>query len=810
MKIFVIILYFFLHFQSLVFCEASISPILFFLRNDESGRLAKQAHIADPMKAPVTVRFANPPDYSTISELEKHGLVFKRANGNLLHTKNVYLATVDLESLESLAQYDEISCIESIYNPSRTSTLDVSNPMVQASQVLNLTRNSSPIDGSGIILADVDTGIDIYHPAFFKPDGGTYNWIDANGNEQFDPRTDAVDLDGNGLFDAGETLDFFDAPFKDNYEIMINDDNVVTPDYDADIDWLYNDKNGNGNRDYGLNKDFTEDSPSYGELLFIISDDNGNNRLDIGEQLTALGTSKIVATYDKTGKHYRGVDLLTSTGDTANHGTPSFGIVGGQYPGRKFVGMAPGIEFISINRLEVEHYLEGVFWAIENGADMVMYEFGSWVYEFLDGSSNTEVIINGLHEQGIHQFMAAGNLAGPLRKKHSFFTMESYDADTLHFSIPESSDISDVYISVLWKGSRLLWGPSVTLILSDSESVKLFSGDPDGIDEYIGNIKVQSAGISSVKEIAPEIKTHRLDIVISSNDSFHGDMSLIFRNDRRIELEIDSYISDDKTGWANGAQFQNHLTDDGTVTSPGTAEKGITVGAFDPRGYRNEKGALSDFSSWGKTTDGRRAVDITAPGWTVFSPASHYPSDSQPGGYINFGGTSASLPHVAGCAALIMQASPGITPDELSQVLLQYALTDNFTGTGLEIPNDKWGYGKLRIYDSITKSNIATYVKDTIRPEQFIVSLPYPNPFNTSTNFEITIAPGIESPVYLHIYNILGQKIRTIQTIQEQPGNFSVSWNGNDDNGMPVASGIYIFHFYHDNNSITRKALYIK
>ena len=157
-----------------------------------------------------------------------------------------------------------------------------------------------------------------------------------------------------------------------------------------------------------------------------------------------------------------------------------------------------------------------------------------------------------------------------------------------------------------------------------------------------------------------------------------------------------------------------------------------------------------------------------------------------------------------------MQASPSITPDELSHVLFIYALTDNFTGTESEIPNDKWGYGKLRIYDSITKSNIATYAENKIQPEQFIVSQPYPNPFNTSTNFEIAIAPGTKTPVYLHIYNILGQKIKTLQTIQEQSGIFSVSWNGDDDNNMPVASGIYIFHFRHENNSITRKALYIK
>ena len=222
MKYFVIFLYIFFQFPSLAFSDASISPILFFLRNCRSGSLAKQTHITSDHKSSVTVRFANPPDNTTIIELEKHGLEFTRDNGTILHTKHIYLATVNLDSLESLAQYEEIIRIESTFNPSLSSTLDVSNPLVQASQVWDLSYNSTPIDGSGIIVANVDTGIDVYHPAFFKADGGIYNWIDVNESGQFENGADAVDLNRNGLPDQGETLRFYDASFYDayNYDIM--------------------------------------------------------------------------------------------------------------------------------------------------------------------------------------------------------------------------------------------------------------------------------------------------------------------------------------------------------------------------------------------------------------------------------------------------------------------------------------------------------------------------------------------------------------------------------------------------------------
>ena len=283
-------------------------------------------------------------------------------------------------------------------------------------------------------------------------------------------------------------------------------------------------------------------------------------------------------------------------------------------------------------------------------------------------------------------------------------------------------------------------------------------------------------------------------------------MSFTFKNGRRIKLELDAYISDNKTMWMHGAQFQNLLTDDGTICSPGTAKKGITVGAYDPRGYRNTTGSLNDFSSWGETIDGRRAVDITAPGFTVFSPASYFYTGKQ-GGYVDFGGTSAALPHVTGCAALIMQASPGITPDELSQVLFEYALEDEFTGP---VPNDKWGFGKLKAYESITKSHIAAVVENNKQQDIFFVSQPYPNPFNTCTTFKINILPSEITPVDLYVYNVLGQKIRILHNINEYKNSFHFIWDGLNDNGKPAASGIYFFHFSYKETSIIRKALFFK
>ncbi len=177
---------------------------------------------------------------------------------------------------------------------------------------------------------------------------------------------------------------------------------------------------------------------------------------------------------------------------------------------------------------------------------------------------------------------------------------------------------------------------------------------------------------------------------------------------------------------------------------------------------------------------------------------------------------------MAGCASLILEASPGLSPGELSKVFFDGALSDGFTGA---VPNNIWGYGKLRVYDSLVNANIITTVTERITPSAFSVSSGYPNPFNSSASFDITVyhnrSPYFEvrstklevrnyKYVELFIYNILGQKVRTIRTEAGNPGLFTVSWDGKNDAGIPAASGLYLFRFLYDGHSISRNAVFLK
>jgi len=79
----------------------------------------------------------------------------------------------------------------------------------------------------------------------------------------------------------------------------------------------------------------------------------------------------------------------------------------------------------------------------------------------------------------------------------------------------------------------------------------------------------------------------------------------------------------------------------------------------------------------------------------------------------------------------------------------------------------------------------------------------YPNPFNPTTTISFSIKE--KAPVELIIYNILGQKVRTLVNQPLEPGEHSIVWNGTDNKGRSVASGIYFYRMKAGNYSETKK-----
>ncbi|MDO8556964.1 MAG: T9SS type A sorting domain-containing protein [Candidatus Jorgensenbacteria bacterium] len=93
-------------------------------------------------------------------------------------------------------------------------------------------------------------------------------------------------------------------------------------------------------------------------------------------------------------------------------------------------------------------------------------------------------------------------------------------------------------------------------------------------------------------------------------------------------------------------------------------------------------------------------------------------------------------------------------------------------------------------------------------PIEFAFKQNYPNPFNPSTTIEFTLPRS--SFVRLVVYNIVGQKVRTLINESANPGSYSMVWNGLDDFGRQVSSGIYIYRIEAGDFMEVRKMTFMK
>jgi len=85
----------------------------------------------------------------------------------------------------------------------------------------------------------------------------------------------------------------------------------------------------------------------------------------------------------------------------------------------------------------------------------------------------------------------------------------------------------------------------------------------------------------------------------------------------------------------------------------------------------------------------------------------------------------------------------------------------------------------------------------------------FPNPFNPYTSIRYQVS-GIRSHVQINIYNIRGQHIRTLVNDYHEPGEHIVAWNGRDDNGRELSSGIYFYRMVANDFEETQKMLLMK
>jgi hypothetical protein len=106
-------------------------------------------------------------------------------------------------------------------------------------------------------------------------------------------------------------------------------------------------------------------------------------------------------------------------------------------------------------------------------------------------------------------------------------------------------------------------------------------------------------------------------------------------------------------------------------------------------------------------------------------------------------------------------------------------------------------------FDNIRVVN-PTAVKDrTVTAASFVLSANYPNPFNPSTEIRYTVPSA--GQVTLNVYNLKGEKVRTLTDGMVPAGNHKAVWDGLDSNGVAVSSGVYVYRLEAGDLTLSRR-----
>ena len=96
----------------------------------------------------------------------------------------------------------------------------------------------------------------------------------------------------------------------------------------------------------------------------------------------------------------------------------------------------------------------------------------------------------------------------------------------------------------------------------------------------------------------------------------------------------------------------------------------------------------------------------------------------------------------------------------------------------------------------------------TYTPKTFALSQNYPNPFNPTTEISFTMDKA--SDISLTIYNMLGQKVRVLENALLNAGTHSYTWDGQDELGQSVSTGVYLYTLTNGSQTISKKMALMK
>lgn len=479
-------------------------------------------------------------------------------------------------------------------------------------------------------------------------------------------------------------------------------------------------------------------------------------------------------------------ELKNAQCDTSNiyaygtHGTHVAGIAAGRgINGIKYTGMAPKANLLLCSfQLGESPWMDAVAWmkrvADEEGKRLVINSsWGMYSFSTLDGNSLVSQAIDSYADSGVVFVTSAGN-NGDVK----FHIGHEFENDTVR-TVVQSYTGGPGNILILWgevghnfkaavgveQNGTLTMGPFINtnsigysldtfLVINNDTAYYNFIWESENPLNQCPHMDISVFGKAGVTWhlfiTADDGRIHAWNLNIQTNHA--GNIGYPF-------------LSQGLPGYTNGdAEYG--------ISEPGCARKAITVAAHQSDLYnlateQLQIGSIASFSSHGPIMGGMRKPEISAPGVDVVSSLSSYTTETGytiidnaiAGGrsypFTRMSGTSMSSPTVSGIVALILQANPHLTTDQVREIIFESARNDSETGNIIasgEI-SDIWGWGKINAYHAILlaleRLGIDEQNKKQITPTVF------PNPATQ----QITLRTGQLQPSHVSIYSIDGRKI---------------------------------------------------
>ena len=567
----------------------------------------------------------------------------RKAGMNVYSIIKGFYTVVSGEVLTSdLHKLDELEFVMQVEapRPMMLEELDISLVETGANAVHDFDL---PVKGKGVIVAIIDSGIDYTHPSFRDQDGTSrilYLWDqDAPSEHQQDPTEEMEE----GLFTHDGKVKYGREYTREQIDQVLRNGQNSS----AVVPHIHKDTNGHGTHVAGIaagngfvadiNDVFSQDN--YAGIapeadLIVVALKRPNNQPD--RRITLGNSANALQALDYIVQRANGRPIAINI---------SLGTNAGGHSG--------------------ETLLET---AIDN----------------LARQCNVVIVKSAGNEQ--------------TKCIHAGGTINQAEEVILELDMPSYTTIT--YLE-LWYENSTDQNISIALRSPSGETINFVNSEnSDGwIERTLAGRNIR---IDSDQNTGDTVITIRIDTYIAGGNIQPENWQLLLRGNQITEGRYDIWIDNSD----NAIKFTESCADASrTITIPGTAKQIITVGSYVIRHRDNDLsqptiGSISSFSCSGTTRYGLQKPEIAAPGEWIISARSTQCNELPyfDKWHTTLRGTSMAAPHVTGASALILSVCPGLTCEQVKQILMKTALSDNFTS---EVPNHSWGSGKLNVQAAV-------------------------------------------------------------------------------------------------------------